>query len=126
MLFRSHGVVFNRLLALANLPVGRWATLLERQGQLESYQQLLREAHQPANLDRVMCRQLVSVDWRGQLHDCDFNQQLGMGLDPRAFPNGGQLADLLERDLLHAPIQVGQHCFGCTAGSGSSCGGALT
>mgnify|MGYP003335228405 CR=1 FL=1 len=125
VLLARHGVVFHRLLALANLPVGRWATLLERQGQLETYQQLLRQAHQPANLDRVMCRDLISVDWRGRLHDCDFNQQLGLGLDPRALPNGGQLAELLDHDPQGAPIQVAEHCFGCTAGSGSSCGGAL-
>jgi len=124
-LLHRHGVVFNRLLALANLPVGRWASLLERQGQLQAYQQMLRQAHNPANLERVMCRQLISVDWRGRLHDCDFNQQLGMGLDPAHSPGAGGLADLLQQDLCGAPILVGDHCFGCTAGSGSSCGGAL-
>jgi radical SAM/Cys-rich protein len=124
-LLHRHGVVFNRLLALANLPVGRWASLLERQGQLRAYQQLLRQAHEPANLERVMCRQLISVDWQGRLHDCDFNQQLGMGLDPAHAPAVRDLGDLLQEDLFGASIQVGEHCFACTAGSGSSCGGAL-
>ncbi|MFO0014964.1 MAG: arsenosugar biosynthesis radical SAM (seleno)protein ArsS [Synechococcaceae cyanobacterium] len=126
VLLHRHGVVFNRLLALANLPVGRWATLLEHQGQLQAYRQLLRQAHEPANLERVMCRQLISVDWRGRLHDCDFNQQLGIGLDPALSPGVGELRDLLEHDLCAAPILVAEHCFGCTAGSGSSCGGALS
>ena len=125
-LMQHHGVVFNRLLALANLPVGRWASLLKRQGQLEAYQRLLRQAHQPANLERVMCRQLISVDWQGRLHDCDFNQQLGMGLAAGTLPEAGQLRDLLHTDLNGAEIQVSDHCFGCTAGSGSSCGGALS
>ncbi|MFN7900938.1 MAG: arsenosugar biosynthesis radical SAM (seleno)protein ArsS [Synechococcaceae cyanobacterium] len=125
-LLNHHGVVFNRLLALANLPVGRWATWLERQGQLEPYKSLLRQAHQAANLERVMCRQLVSVDWRGRLHDCDFNQQLQLGLDPQRLPGGGVLQDLLQQDLQGAPIRVADHCYGCTAGSGSSCGGALS
>ncbi|MFM8278151.1 MAG: arsenosugar biosynthesis radical SAM (seleno)protein ArsS [Cyanobium sp.] len=124
-LLERHGVVFNRLLALANLPVGRWATLLERQGQLQSYKRLLREAHADANLERVMCRRLVSVDWRGRLHDCDFNQQLGMGLAAAALPAGAQLRDLLHHDLDGLPIQVADHCYGCTAGRGSSCGGSL-
>lgn len=124
-LLHRHGVVFNRLLALANLPVGRWATWLERQGQLQAYQRLLRQAHQPDNLERVMCRQLISVDWRGRLHDCDFNQQLGMGLDAGLSPGVGDLGDLLHHDLVGAPIRGGEHCFGCTAGSGSSCAGAL-
>ncbi|MFN9693593.1 MAG: arsenosugar biosynthesis radical SAM (seleno)protein ArsS [Synechococcaceae cyanobacterium] len=126
VLLHRHGVVFNRLLALANLPVGRWATLLEHQGQLQAYRQLLRQAHEPANLERVMCRQLISVDWRGRLHDCDFNQQLGIGLDPALSPGVGELRDLLQHDLCAAPILVAEHCFGCTAGSGSSCGGALS
>jgi hypothetical protein len=74
----------------------------------------------------VMCRQLISVDWRGRLHDCDFNQQLGIGLDPALSPGVGELRDLLQHDLCAAPILVAEHCFGCTAGSGSSCGGALS
>jgi hypothetical protein len=87
---------------------------------------LLRSVHQPANLDQVMCRSLVSVDWLGNLFDCDFNQMLGLPL--REDGRGHRrlhLRDLLARDLDQHPILVADHCYGCTAGQGSSCGGAL-
>jgi len=122
-LAEHYGIRFNRLLALANMPIARFAEQLQRQGQLESYQRLLESSHNPANLDQVMCRSLISVDWQGQLHDCDFNQMLG--LPPAAGPRR-QLADLLHWDPAGAPIRVARHCFGCTAGCGSSCGGALS
>jgi radical SAM/Cys-rich protein len=123
----QHGIVFNRLLALANMPIQRFATALEITGQLESYQRLLERSHRPENLEQVMCRDLVSVDWRGQLHDCDFNQQLGLPLGggPEDAPPP-HLRDLLRQDVAGRAVRVGRHCFGCTAGSGSSCGGALT
>jgi len=96
-----------------------FSAALAASGQLDDYLALLRASHRPANLDQVMCRQLISVDWQGWLYDCDFNQQLGL-------PAGGRhLRDLLQRDPAGDPIQVAAHCFGCTAGSGSSCGGAL-
>jgi len=118
----GHGLVFHRLLALANMPIQRFAAVLEAAGELESYRQLLRQAHRPANLDQVMCLELISVDWQGRLHDCDFNQQLGLGI-----PGGpAHLRDLLHQDPAGAPIRTAEHCFGCTAGSGSSCGGALS
>jgi radical SAM/Cys-rich protein len=117
---RDHGVVFHRLLALANMPIQRFAEGLRSRGELESYQALLRSAHRDANLPHVMCRSLISVDWRGELHDCDFNQQLGLGL-----PRRRRLEDLLAWDPENEAIEVGEHCFGCTAGSGSSCGGSL-
>jgi len=122
VLAADFGVVFNALYALANLPIQRFAAVLRAQGQLESYQELLRSSHREANLQAVMCRQLISVDWQGQLFDCDFNQQLGL-------PLGGKprhLADLLDRDPAGDGIAVAGHCFGCTAGSGSSCSGALS
>jgi len=115
-----YGVVFNSLLTLANMPIERFAASLRLSGELEPYLNLLRQHHNPANLDRVMCRQLISVDWRGQLFDCDFNQMLG-----KRSPGLSALADLLECDPAGAPIAVADHCFGCTAGAGSSCGGAL-
>ncbi|MEB3200008.1 MAG: arsenosugar biosynthesis radical SAM (seleno)protein ArsS [Synechococcaceae cyanobacterium] len=123
-LLDEHGVVFHRLLALANLPVGRWASQLQRRGELEGYLALLRQAHRAENLEAVMCRSLISVDWQGRLHDCDFNQQLQLGLLPGSLA-GGRLEDLLQHDPEGAPIAVAEHCFGCSAGSGSSCGGAL-
>ena len=117
------GIRFDRLLTIANMPVQRFARQLELQGQLADYQQLLLEAHNPANVDAVMCRALVSVDWQGRLFDCDFNQQLGL---PSAG-SGRHLRDLLDLEALAAdqPIQTAAHCYGCTAGAGSSCGGAL-
>ncbi len=117
----EHGIVFNRLLALANMPIQRFATGLRSSGGYDAYLDLLRHHHRSANLGQVMCRSLISVDWRGNLYDCDFNQQLGLPIERSAH-----LRDL----LIHGPgaqtIRVGEHCFGCTAGAGSSCGGALS
>ena len=122
VLAADHGVVFNQLYALANMPVQRFAAVLSAQGELESYLELLRRSHRDDNLTQVMCRQLISVDWQGFLYDCDFNQQLGLDAGGR---QRSHLRDLLGRDPAGDPIQVAEHCFGCTAGSGSSCGGAL-
>ena len=118
-LAETHGIVFNHLLALANMPIARFAEGLRCSGELQAYQALLERSHNPANLERVMCRSLISVDWQGALYDCDFNQMLG--LPARAL----QLRDLLEHDPQGRPIAVASHCYGCTAGCGSSCGGSL-
>jgi radical SAM/Cys-rich protein len=123
-LAQRFGLRFNRLLALANMPIRRFAAVLKASGELEAYQELLRSSHRDANLAAVMCRSLISVDWQGWLHDCDFNQMLGLPLaaaEPRRH-----LRDLLAWDPQGQAIAVGPHCFGCTAGSGSSCGGALS
>ncbi|BDG10010.1 arsenosugar biosynthesis radical SAM (seleno)protein ArsS [Anaeromyxobacter paludicola] len=119
-----HGIVFDRLLTLANMPVGRFRRALEAEGRLAPYLALLRAAHRDENLDQVMCRRLLSVDWQGFVHDCDFNQLLGIpsAAGGRARP---RLGDLLVAPLEGDEIQVGEHCFGCTAGQGSSCSGAL-
>jgi radical SAM/Cys-rich protein len=115
-----HGLVFNRLYSLANMPILRFGSTLVSKGQFGNYMQLLRASHNPDNLDQVMCRDLVSVDWRGRLYDCDFNQMLDLPLQgPR------MLADLLAHEVSGQAIQVADHCYGCTAGQGSSCGGAL-
>ena len=118
------GIRFDRLLTLANMPIQRFAKQLERSGDLQRYQTLLEDAHNPANLGAVMCRQLISVDWQGHLYDCDFNQQLNLASDsgPRTLVDLLSAADGL-KDL---PIAVADHCFGCTAGNGSSCGGSLS
>jgi len=118
------GIVFNRLFTLANMPIQRFGSTLISKGEFDRYMGLLRQAHRDENLDSVMCRDLVSVDWRGYLYDCDFNQMLDL---PLAGPGGARrrLEDLLTDDLDHNPIQVAGHCYGCTAGQGSSCGGAL-
>jgi radical SAM/Cys-rich protein len=114
------GVVFNTLFALANMPINRFGSTLISKGQFADYLRLLKNNYQNANLGQVMCRDLISVDWQGRLYDCDFNQQLGL---PVAGP--GHLRDLLAADIDGAPIRVADHCYGCTAGQGSSCGGAL-
>jgi radical SAM/Cys-rich protein len=119
-----YGVVFDRLFALTNMPIQRFGSQLVSRNEFRDYMRLLKGAYQAANLDGVMCRSLLSVDWQGQVFDCDFNQMLGLRL-------GGQqteilrLSDLLETDLSGRPIRVADHCYGCTAGQGSSCGGAL-
>ena len=120
-----HGVRFNRLLVLANMPIGRFGSVLVSRGEFAPYMALLRGAHEEGNLDAVMCRTLVSVDWRGYVYDCDFNQMLGLGIRHPGVPGRVHLSDLLDRDLAGNPIVVRDHCYGCTAGQGSSCGGAL-
>jgi radical SAM/Cys-rich protein len=115
-----YGIVFNRLYTITNMPILRFGSTLVSQGQFADYMALLKASHSPANLAQVMCRELVSVDWRGRLYDCDFNQMLGLALQGPAT-----LADLLHVDIADQPIRVADHCYGCTAGQGSSCGGAL-
>jgi radical SAM/Cys-rich protein len=123
-LSERYGVVFTRLLTLANMPIQRFGSTLVTKGQFNDYMRLLRGAHRDENLDGVMCRSLVSVDWQGQVYDCDFNQMLGLPLRVNGTPRAG-LADLIGRDLEGNPIAVMDHCYGCTAGQGSGCGGAL-
>ncbi len=117
------GIVFNRLLTIANLPINRFEHFLKRTGQLDSYQQLLVDNFNPETVEPLMCRHLLSVDWRGYLYDCDFNQMLDL---PLAASGRKQLWQVTRAQLENAPIALGKHCFGCTAGAGSSCGGALT
>ena len=121
---QHYGIRFNQLLTITNMPIQRFGSTLLSKGQFHSYIELLRSAHQDANLDRVMCRTLVSVDWQGMLFDCDFNQMLGLPLKIQGKP-GLHLRDLLNTDLSGNPVMVAEHCWGCTAGKGSSCGGAL-
>jgi radical SAM/Cys-rich protein len=122
ILFERHGVVFNDLYALANMPIQRFGSTLISKEQFADYMALLEGAHRPDNLDGVMCRTLVSVDYDGYLHDCDFNQMLKL---PLGGAGRAHLRDLLDNDLEGRRIRVAGHCFGCTAGQGSSCGGAL-
>lgn len=117
------GIDFNNLLTIANLPINRFEHFLKRTGQLDSYQQLLVDNFNPATVEPLMCRHLLSVDWQGYLYDCDFNQMLGL---PLAGGGRKQLWQITQEQLENAPIALGKHCFGCTAGAGSSCGGALT
>ncbi len=118
------GIRFNRLYTLANMPIARFGSTLISRGQFNAYMKLLRESFREENLGAVMCRTLISVDWQGTVYDCDFNQMLGLPLRIAGRPRV-RLADLLGCDLAGNPIVVKNHCFGCTAGQGSSCGGAL-
>ncbi len=115
---------FDALYALANMPIQRFGSTLVSKGEFVAYMQLLKGAYKPENLDTVMCKSLVSVDWQGHLYDCDFNQMLGlpMRLAGAARPH---LRDLLARDPQGGAVRIADHCYGCTAGQGSSCGGAL-
>ncbi len=125
-LFDHFGVRFNELYTLANMPIQRFGSTLISQGRFNDYMRLLKENFASANLDNVMCRSLVSVDWRGHLYDCDFNQMLDLPLPGGNSRNGTpHLRDLLDSDPADRPIRVADHCYGCTAGQGSSCGGAL-
>jgi radical SAM/Cys-rich protein len=124
ILGERHGIVFDKLFVLANMPIQRFGSMLVSKGEFEGYLRLLQDAHLDANLDGVMCRKLVSVDWRGYLYDCDFNQMLDLPL-ARGAKGRAHLSDLLDGDITGNPVRVAGHCFGCTAGQGSSCGGAL-
>jgi radical SAM/Cys-rich protein len=124
ILGEAFGIAFNGLFTLANMPIQRFGSTLLSKGQFNAYMSLLRGAHRDENLESVMCRSLVSVDWQGYVYDCDFNQMLGLPLRVAGRPRP-HLADLLRRDLEGNPIVVRDHCYGCTAGQGSSCGGAL-
>ncbi len=119
---RHFAIEFNELFVLANMPVKRFgSTLLSKNG-FNDYMALLKANYSDENLEQLMCRTMVNVDWQGHLYDCDFNQQLGMNLEGLKKP---ELKDLLNTSLQGRVIRVADHCFGCTAGQGSSCGGAL-
>jgi radical SAM/Cys-rich protein len=120
---KHFGIVFNKLYALTNLPIGRFASYLRHDKKLDDYMRLLLAAFNPATISGLMCRNTISVGWRGEVYDCDFNQQLGM-----QWKNGTPifLWDVDPNSLEHREIMTGDHCFGCTAGAGSSCGGAIS
>ena len=120
----AYGVRFNHLYTITNMPIQRFGSTLVSKGQFDDYMNLLKNAHQESNLASVMCRNLLSVDWQGYVYDCDFNQMLKL---PAMVSNKPKthIAELIGKDLSGKPIVVMDHCYGCTAGQGSSCGGAL-
>jgi radical SAM/Cys-rich protein len=129
-LFSHFGIVFNELFALTNMPIKRFGSMLISKKTFAPYMQLLRDSFLAENLEHVMCRSTVSVDWQGYLYDCDFNQQLELAIPTEINAeattiNRPHLRDLLRNDLQGKPIRVADHCYGCTAGQGSSCAGAL-
>jgi len=123
---KHFGISFNRLYALSNLPIGRFASYLRHNGKLDEYMELLVRAFNPATINGLMCRNTISVGWRGEIYDCDFNQQLGMHWSSNATNQPLFLWDIDPDSLEHRDIMTGDHCFGCTAGAGSSCGGAIS
>ncbi len=125
VLGERYGISFNQLLTLTNMPINRFGAVLLAQGEFARYMQLLRDSFRAENLAGVMCRDSISVDWQGNLHDCDFNQMLGLPLG--ADGNSLTIADI-DGDNMSAfsDIRTADHCYGCTAGQGSSCGGALS
>ena len=121
-LLAHHGIVFHSLFTITNMPISRFAAWLRRAGNYEAYMARLEAAFNPSTLPGLMCRSLVSVGYDGRLYDCDFNQMLELGLE------AGQPATIFDFDLRRLsgrPVHTGEHCFGCTAGAGSSCGGAI-
>jgi len=124
ILLDNYGISFNRLFTLVNMPIKRFGSALLSKGEFESYMHTLKSSHKDENLESVMCKSLISIDWQGYVYDCDFNQMLGIGLG--AGKGKTHLRDLMDGDINDGPIVVMDHCYGCTAGQGSSCGGSLT
>ena len=121
----KYEVCFDSLFTITNMPIKRFGSTLVSQRKFGAYMSLLRDAHEERNLQSVMCRTLISVDWQGYVYDCDFNQMLGMPLQYRDRVRT-HLSELVDIDLRNSKIAVADHCYGCTAGQGSSCGGALS
>lgn len=122
-LMNRYGVAFNHLYTITNMPINRFLDYLRRSGNEERYMRKLLDAFNPTTVDGLMCRNLLSVDWTGRLYDCDFNQMLVLGVGPELAQT---IADFDPIKFARRRIMTGSHCFGCTAGAGSSCGGAVT
>ena len=122
-LMNNYGIEFNHLFTITNMPIKRFGSTLLSKGQFDDYMNMLKNSYDEGNLDGLMCRTQISVDWQGNVHDCDFNQMLNL----KSVFNKGKvnLVDLMGFDFNQSPIVVMEHCYGCTAGQGSSCGGAL-
>jgi radical SAM/Cys-rich protein len=116
---------FNKLYTLTNMPIMRFGSSLLSRGEFDDYMQLLKDAHQDSNLETVMCRSLISIDWQGYVYDCDFNQMLKRPLACQNKPRS-HISELHKSKLENNPIVIADHCYGCTAGNGSSCGGAFS
>ncbi len=123
-LAKHFGITFSQLFALANMPIQRFGSTLISKGTFVDYMNLLKDNFKQENRENLMCRTTVSVDYQGDLYDCDFNQMLGMPMRLKEVPRA-HLRDLLGQDPAGRPVAIADHCYGCTAGQGSSCGGAL-
>ena len=114
-------VVFNQLYTITNMPIKRFGSMLLSKNEFKPYMELLKSSHQDSNIETVMCKSLISVDWQGYVYDCDFNQMLGLSIPVKHK----HLKDLIDHNFEDNNISIMDHCYGCTAGQGSSCGGAL-
>lgn len=123
-LLQEHGIVFNQLFTITNMPISRFGGMLLAKGLYHQYMDILRDNYQVGNLQTLMCKSLLSVDYQGYVYDCDFNQMLDLPLSVNG-QDRTHLSELLNSDLEDNPIIIGEHCFACAAGQGSSCGGAL-
>jgi radical SAM/Cys-rich protein len=124
-LWDKYKIVFNKIFTICNMPIQRYGSLLISKRLFDGYMQLLSDAHSDTNLETVMCRNLISIDWQGYVYDCDFNQMLNLPLQINSNKRQ-HISELTNVDLNGNPIVVAGHCYGCTAGQGSSCGGALS
>jgi radical SAM/Cys-rich protein len=124
-LWDKYKIVFNQIFTICNMPIQRFGSLLVSKGLFDGYMQLLHDAHSDANLKTVMCRNLISIDWQGYVYDCDFNQMLNLPLQINTEKRQ-HISEIINIDLNGNSILVAGHCYGCTAGQGSSCGGALS
>jgi len=123
ILFEKYNIVFNNLYTITNMPINRYEESLRREGKLNIYYKLLKENFNENNLENLMCKKTISVNWLGEIFDCDFNQQINF----RANKGPKTLFDLLDKSFtFDYGVAVNEHCFACTAGAGSSCGGTLS
>ena len=124
-LYDHFGIVFNQLFTITNMHIARFGSTLISKGEFENYMNLLKDAFSAANLAGLMCRNLLSVDWQGYVYDCDFNQMLNMNITSPDSNEPLHIRDIVVNSLSNIPVNIADHCYGCTAGQGSSCGGAL-
>ena len=123
ILFEKYNISFNNLYTITNMPINRYADSLNRENKLGSYYKLLKENFNKNNLENLMCKKTISVNWQGQIYDCDFNQQINL----KGNKGPKTLSDLINKSFkFNYEVAVNEHCFACTAGAGSSCGGTLT
>lgn len=121
----KYGIKFDSLFTITNMPIARFGSTLISRNEFEDYMILLKDSFSSSNLSGLMCKNQLSVDWQGFVYDCDFNQMLNMNIRNPQTGDPLHIRDVLEQDLLNIPVRIADHCYGCTAGQGSSCGGAL-
>jgi radical SAM/Cys-rich protein len=124
-LAEKFGIRFNQLFTITNMPIARFGSTLLARGEFENYMNLLKDAFSATNMEGLMCINQLSIDWQGYVYDCDFNQMLNMNIRNPDNYKKLHISDLLKTSLQDIPVRIADHCYGCTAGQGSSCGGAL-